>query len=317
MNIQEAKQIPIDQHLADLGISPAFEKKGELWYKSPFNPNEKTPSFHVTPSRRGWKDFSNGDQGGNIIDFAMQYFNVNSVSAALQEIERVSGHRQRQPKLFHQGATRASSPGRPASSPQASNNTGSAPIEITKEQAISHPALAQYLNKRGLSLGFARQYLKEIHFNQNGKAYFALGFPNDSDGYEIRNAYYQGSARTKNISSFNLSRLKYGENTLAIFEGFFDYLTAIYTRTISEQTPAIVLNTASFRGRALQAIPKDPAVSVELYLDHDDTGRALVAYFQERLPGQQVTDKSEIYKDYKDFNAQLEARNVARNHARN
>ena len=98
MQTDQAKAIPIDRLLAQLGFQPTFEKKGELWYKSPFRPGEEEPSFHVTPSRKGWKDFGNGERGGNILDFVMLYFNLgNNLSAALRELDRIEGS---QPELF-------------------------------------------------------------------------------------------------------------------------------------------------------------------------------------------------------------------------
>ncbi|WGH26604.1 MAG: CHC2 zinc finger domain-containing protein [Candidatus Shikimatogenerans bostrichidophilus] len=43
---------------------------------SPFNINEKNPSFIVSPKKKIWKDFSSG-KGGNIITFLKEYMNLN------------------------------------------------------------------------------------------------------------------------------------------------------------------------------------------------------------------------------------------------
>jgi hypothetical protein len=44
-------------------------------------------------------------------------------------------------------------------------------------------------------------YLREIHYKAKGKRYFALCFPNDSGGYEIRNPYFKGSFSPKDITT--------------------------------------------------------------------------------------------------------------------
>lgn len=310
MKYQQAKAIGMDKLLATLGFQPAFQKpNGELWYKSPWRPNEEEPSFHITPSRRGWKDFGNGERGGNILDFVMLYYGLgNNLSAALSKLDDIMGP---QPALFTPERPTATAP-RPASMPAptataaTTNNKQNTPLEITKVQVIAHPALLGYLNTRGITGQLARQYLDEVHFTQNGKNYFALGFKNDQGGYELRNPYYQGSTPPKDITSIELARLGFNSLNLALFEGFFDYLSALVTNTISPQTPAIILNTAAMKERAKNAILKSRPPAVHLYLDHDPTGEQLAAYFQRESKGIQVMDKSGLYEGYKDFNKMLE-----------
>jgi hypothetical protein len=309
MKYQQAKAIGMDKLLAALGFQPAFQKpNGELWYKSPWRPNEEEPSFHLTPSRRGWKDFGNGERGGNILDFVMLYYSLgNNLSAALSKLDDIMGP---QPVLFTQGRPATPRPApTPARTPQSeppAEARSRSDLKITKVQVIAHPALIGYLNTRGITGQFARQHLKEIHFTQHGKNYFALGFENDQGGYELRNPYYQGSTPPKDITSIELARIGFNEESITVFEGFFDYLSALVTHTITAQTPAIVLNTAAMKERAKTAILKSRPASVHLYLDHDDTGIALVKYFQQALPGLQVIDKSGLYDGYKDFNKMLE-----------
>ena len=313
MNIGQAKAIPIDRLLAHLGFSPAFERKGELWYKSPFRPVEAEPSFHVTPSRLGWKDFGNGERGGNILDFVMLYYDLgNNLSAALRKLGDIEGQ---QPSLFA-GEKKQASPA-PASTPQppppparpapTGQARSASELEITKLQVIAHPALIGYLNTRGISGQLARQYLKEVHFTQHGKSYFALGFANNSGGQELRNPYYQGSTPPKDITSIQLARVPFGGQAIAVFEGFFDYLSAIATRTLPEETPAIILNSAALKERALTAIRQARPSTVHLYLDRDATGQQLAAYFRQHLNGIEIHDQSGLYDNYKDFNEMHQA----------
>ena len=46
MNMNEAKQIRIEEYLHSLGYSPVRQQGGSLWYNSPFR-DEQEPSFKV------------------------------------------------------------------------------------------------------------------------------------------------------------------------------------------------------------------------------------------------------------------------------
>lgn len=53
---------------------------GELWCRSPLNPNDTDPSFSINPERNVFMDFSSG-QSGNIINFIMAYNGVGIAEA--------------------------------------------------------------------------------------------------------------------------------------------------------------------------------------------------------------------------------------------
>lgn len=53
-----------------------FEINRGGFCKSPFSPNDKTPSLKVYDGGRGWHDFSSGN-GGSVIDFVMLYFGLS------------------------------------------------------------------------------------------------------------------------------------------------------------------------------------------------------------------------------------------------
>ena len=74
MNIQQAKRISIAEFLQTLGYTPVAEKKGQLWYLSPFR-NETDSSFKVNPTLNAWYDFAEGN-GGDIIDFVKRQTKV-------------------------------------------------------------------------------------------------------------------------------------------------------------------------------------------------------------------------------------------------
>ena len=59
--------------------------------------------------------------------------------------------------------------------------------EIFEVKEIQHPALLEYLKMRKVEN--QKHLIQEIHYQMNNKNYFGIGFKNNSDGYEIRNAY--------------------------------------------------------------------------------------------------------------------------------
>lgn len=64
---------------------------------------------------------------------------------------------------------------------------------------LTNPVLLGYLKERGILPEIAREACKEVHFQNKGKWYFAVGFANRSGGYEIRNKYLKGSISPKEI----------------------------------------------------------------------------------------------------------------------
>ena len=56
---------------------------------------------------------------------------------------------------------------------------------------LTHPALLRYLQGRGINIELAKRECKELHFTNNGKPFFAIGFPNMAGGYEVRNSFFK------------------------------------------------------------------------------------------------------------------------------
>lgn len=303
MRAEQAKQIPLKDFLAALNFEPHHEKNGELWYLSPLR-EETAPSFKIARSGRAWFDHGAG-QGGTIIDFAMAYFKVGSVTEALQ---RIAAHHHL--PLFEQSSRSiprpSPRPALPARGPQEESA-----IAITRVQPLAHLALTRYLESRGVSPALARPYLQEAHFTTRGKPYFALAFRNNSGGYELRNAMFKGSSAPKDITLIPLAGGGQDGPT-AVFEGFMDFLTALTLNALPESTTAaLVLNSTKMKSRAVAAI-EDRNGPVALFLDHDPTGRELTAHFQDALAGRQVRDYAGLYAGYNDFNAMLQARSMQR-----
>jgi hypothetical protein len=286
MNVQQAKSIPLQEILSRLGKEPTKQMRGELWYCSPFR-SETVPSFKINPERNIWYDFGEG-RGGNVLDFAMRYFNVSSIPNALRELEALKPG------------------GLPVS--QSVPQKALEPATLTPDIAVkplTHRALLTYLAGRGISAELARSFLDEMHYTRDGKNYFALAFKNNSGGYELRNPYFKGTNGPKDITTISgLAHLA----SMAVFEGSFDLLSAIAFGVLTTPLPHIlVLNSNALRDKAIAAIQESKPAAVDLYLDNDQSGRDLALYFKQQLAasGIPVNDRSDLYGTYKDFNDYL------------
>ena len=61
------------------------------------------------------------------------------------------------------------------------------------------------------------------------KKYFAIAFPNKSGGFEVRNPYYKGCIKNKDVSVFYHTNGMTQEH-ICVFEGFMDFLSYMTLR---------------------------------------------------------------------------------------
>lgn len=283
MNTNEAKQIRIEEYLHSLGYSPVRRQGGSLWYKSPFR-NEQEPSFKVNTERNLWYDFGAG-RGGNIIALAQELYASDSLPYLLERIaEQAPGVR---PVSFSFG-------GQPVSKPSFQQ------LEVVP---LSSPALLSYLRQRGINTELAKRECREVRYLTDGKPYFAIGFPNRSGGYEIRNKFFKGCIAPKDITHIRQEQPK---ETCYLFEGFMDYLSFLTLRL--ERCPErpeldgqdyIVLNSTSNLSKAIQ--PLGGYGHVHCFLDNDRAGMEAVRELQKEY-GLRIRDVSYIYGGYNDLN---------------
>ncbi len=311
MRIQDAKKLPLRGLLSRLGHEPVSERAGDVWYISPFRQEEK-PSFHIHEERNAWYDFGLGS-GGNVLDFALRYFNAPNVSSALRHLDDVVGGKPL-------AALVPTLPTAHTETPDASSTTPeSSPMRVQKIQPLHHWGLLDYVKKRGIDPVIARRYLQEVYYTvREGqeKPYFALAFANRTadgkEGYEIRNAYVKGCIGKKDVSVLAPLRANSLEAQLVCFEGFFDFLSYLTWNKQRELTmQVLVLNGIAMGERAMQIIQEQfvgegGVTEVRLYLDRDAAGRALTERFQRELTGVRVVDESGLYADDKDLNEFLQ-----------
>lgn len=283
MNTNEAKQIRIEEYLHSLGYDPVRRQGGNLWYKSPFR-DEREPSFKVNTERNLWYDFGAG-RGGNIIALAQELYASDSLPYLLKRIaEQASGVR---PVSFSFGG-------------QALSKPSFRQLEVVP---LSSPALYSYLRQRGINTELAKRECREVRYLTDGKPYFAVGFPNRSGGYEIRNKFFKGCIAPKDITHIRQEQTR---ETCCLFEGFMDYLSFLTLRL--ERCPDrpdldgqdyIVLNSTSNLSKAIR--PLGDYGRIHCFLDNDKAGMEAVQELREEY-GLRVRDPSHIYGGYNDLN---------------
>ena len=275
MNIDAIRQIPLVDFLNHLGYQPTGRDSKGLWFYSPYR-SERKPSFHVNPNKNIWFDFGTGT-GGDIFTLAGE---MSGETDFLRQADFIAVKMQLpvekpyKPTPFIEEPTFAN-------------------LEISTLKA---PALLKYLADRGIPHDIARQYCVQVDYEMKGKHYYAIGFRNNADGYELRNPFFKGSSPPKHIT-----HIANGNPRCSVFEGFIDFLSA-ERLGFNDCTDAIVLNSVSNLGKAIEPLTDYPLILC--YLDNDAAGRAALARLQKEF-GDRVMDKSALYPNSKDLNDYL------------
>jgi hypothetical protein len=279
LSIEEARQTDMVEYLSNIGYVPAKVRGNDYWYLSPLR-EEKTASFKVNRRLNRWYDHGLG-KGGNIIDFAILY-NNSTVGEFLHQLG--GGLSFHQPLVRHPNE-------------QVNRNVESK-INILQEKALASFSLLQYLQQRRLPIELATHYCREIRYELNGKQYFAIGFKNNSGGYEIRNRYFKASSAPKDITTVN-----YSTKEVTVFEGFTDFLSfmAIHRNQLQSPSDFVILNSVSFFEKARPFMEEHD--SIRLYLDRDTTGQNCSRYALSL--SSKYKDESSLYRHYKDLNEWL------------
>jgi hypothetical protein len=275
ISYQAANQIDLVNYLGSLGYHPAKIRLNDYWFLSPFR-NENTASFKVHRSKNIWYDHGEGI-GGNLIDFGIRYYQC-------QLPEFMSKLSLQFP--FQQLNT---TPMTKTSIPQES------PIKIIDVSPINSLDLYHYLKSRRIDFQVANTYCQQVVFSLGNKTEKALGFPNNQGGYELRNFSFKGSIAPKSTTIF-----RQAVPELAVFEGFFDFLSyqTIYKTLSIPKTDHLVLNSTAFFEKSRPVM--EDYEKVRLFLDHDGTGEGCTKLGMSW--GNKYQDESSLYRGYKDLN---------------
>ncbi|MDI5899451.1 toprim domain-containing protein [Flavobacterium yafengii] len=275
MNSTQAREISIEKVLQNLGCEPTKSNENESWYLSPFR-IEKTASFKLNRKINRW--FDHGEQkGGNVIDFLIQKFGF-SVNEALSYLEKFDTFFSFQKQIFET----------PTKELNSTNH-------IEKILPVQHVALIQYLKSRQIHNSKNIKQLKEIHYTINEKNYFALGFQNKSQGWEIRSKYAKICLGKKDISLIHNE-----SKTLRIYEGFFDFLSFVQLQEnlIMEESDYLILNSVALLVTNISVLSDYDFI--ELYLDNDTTGDKYTSLAMEKF--ENAKDFRKHFLGFKDLN---------------
>ena len=272
MNCTQFNKISVEDILQSLGHFPTKQNEKDAWFINPFS-KENNASFKINKNLNYWYLFSEGI-GGNNIDLMKKYLNA-SISEVLKwaENQNFSSFHQQSGnyKLFNLPKT----------------------YVIVEVKDIQHPALVQYLKSRKVE--GQKHLIQEIHYQMNNKNYFGIGFKNDSDGYEIRNAYSKICLGKKDITT-----IKNNSKSLLVFEGFFDFLSFKNIEKSLENEPSdyMILNSVSMIHKIKNSL--ENYEKIDLYFDNDEAGNCAVEIIKnERI---EAEDCRVLYSDFKDLN---------------
>lgn len=277
--LEEIKQTDLVNHLSSLGYEPVKVRGASYWYLSPLR-QEKTASFKVNRKLNRWWDFGLG-QGGSIIDFGILY-HQSSVSDFIRMFRKSPEQVNHSKVHYHDRAL----------------NMPDESITILNVKPLFSTPLLHYLSQRKIPVGIAERFCREVVYRLQGKNYYAIGFPNDSGGYQLRNSFTKLSSYPKDITCIDNCK-----ESAAVFEGFCDLLSFLAAKGIRQvdHLNFIVLNSLSFFERARPHM--EAHQRIHLYLDRDISGRPKK---QEALSlSDRYQDKSHLYRNYKDLNEWL------------
>ncbi|AYZ38119.1 DNA primase [Chryseobacterium indologenes] len=270
MNCEEARQnIMIKDVLEHYNLFPSKENRKTAFYFA-LDRDEKTPSLSVDFVKNRAFDFGTG-KSYDVISIVQQ-INQCSVSDALKYLEKYEF----------------------SSCDKMRNLIADEEMQykILKVNNIQHFALIDYLESRKVSA--QKHLVKEINYETNGKRFFGLGFFNDSGGVEIRNKYSKICLGKKDVTLIKNQQNTFNE--IAVFEGFFDYLT--FKNISREQNlDFLILNSTSMLFKVEKELKKYRKIS--LFLDNDANGQLVKSKIANQYNN--VEDCSHIYLGYKDL----------------
>ena len=288
-------RISIRAFLAQQGILPKYERNGYGMYLSPLR-EERTPSFKVDYVRNLWYDFGLGE-GGTLLTLMMRLERCDSREAVrwLQNGEkRDAGSVSLSPGVGERPAAGGPLPVlRPAAVPA---------LRVLSDAPLRHPTLVGYLASRGIVPSVAAAFCREVRYEVNGRAFFAVGFRNDAGGWELRSERFKGGSSPKHITTIDNR-----SDTVIAFEGFMDFL-AYFSLKYPERLriDAAILNSVVNLPKAVPFLSRHPVIHT--FFDNDEAGRKATADLIRLCPRSEVIDQSCFYSGHKDVNDYLIAR---------
>ena len=289
------KRYPIVEYLERKGVKPVRRTPAYALYQSPLR-EDMHPSFKVDTEKNLWIDYAEG-RGGSIIDLCMRL-----EGCTLLEAIRQLGRNAPDDTAHSPQRERVQDTSKQESIRQAAANGARRMIGIS-DTLPSH--LQKYLTEdRCINIEKAMPFLRSISYEVRGLHYQAIGFANQSGGYELRDSgSFKGTIAPKDITPIFMdrSRNKVTDKIqpVCVFEGFMDFLSFLSMK--EEVTSAcLVLNSVSNVARAIRYLNDIHLTHIRAFLDNDDAGRKATNDFI--WAGFKVEDMSVHYGRFKDLN---------------
>jgi hypothetical protein len=168
---------------------------------------------------------------------------------------------------------------------------------------IKHPALIKYAQQRGiLTKSIA---LKEVHYERDGKNYFALGWKNASGGYDLRNENFKGKLGTNDITFIKVGdpeKLNTQPSKIVVFEGFSDYLSWRKNKPDATDFKAIIMNSTSNIEKCIDEIKRHKVEDITLFLDRDQAGNKATERIIDSFKCDVIDQRENYFGKSKDLN---------------
>jgi DNA primase len=290
--IREIKdQVSMVTFLSKLGFEPAGKSGKEKIYLSMLRNSDTEPSLTVDDQQGVWYDHGSG-KGGDIIDFAVLYWNDLNFGKVLEKIMEVYNL-----PILNTPVLNPDKHRRPRTKAVKLPNYK---IDDIKPLGTNQ-VITDYLLSRGV-WGIANEQMREIYYyvedeKKLRKNYFAIGWQNQYFSWEVRNKYFKGCLGKKSITRISADAKK-----LVVFEGYMNYLSWLRYHPGAPQT-VIVLNSLVNLPNAIELAKRFS--DINLYLDRDASGFAATKDFIKAIP--YATDKSCEYEHHNDYNDKLRA----------
>ena len=292
-DLSRIKQYPIVEYLERKGIKSVRRTPSYALYRSPFR-EDTHPSFKVDTEKNLWIDYAEG-KGGSIIDLCMRL-----EGCTLSEGIRILGRNA--PDSTACSSQKADMAMKRSSIPMASASGVRRLIEIS-DTLPSH--LLKYLQEdRCINIEKAMPFLRCISYEVRGLHYQAIGFANQSGGYELRdNGSFKGTIAPKDITPIFIDKLRDKDadkiQPVCVFEGFMDFLSLLSMKE-GVMSVCLVMNSVSNVARAIRYLNDRHLTHIRAFLDNDDAGKRATNDFIRA--GFKVEDMSVHYRNFKDLN---------------
>ena len=284
-DLSRIKRYPIVEYLERKGIKPVRSTPAYALYHSPFR-EDTHPSFKVDTEKNLWIDYAEG-KGGSIIDLCVRLEGCT----LLEAIRQLGRNAPDYTACSSQKADRAM---KRSSKPMAS---ASGARRLTGISGTLPPHLQKYLTEeRCINIEKAMHFLRCISYEVGGRHYQAIGFANQSGGYELRdNGMFKGTIAPKDITPIFTDRT----DPVCIFEGFMDFLSFL---SMKEEftNHCLVMNSVSNVARSIRYLNERQVFTIRTFFDNDEAGRRATEDFVKA--GFKVENMSVHYRSFKDLN---------------